>query len=121
MLEVVFNRVGLVVYDQSDNILAGDVLCGDNGEFVPRNFRCEADVADLAARAGCADGCAMEHAGQDLIVDIDRLPGDFIAALFARHWRADNVLSHVLVYRGSSPRFSFQWRIGDNHNTTMIK
>ena len=99
VLEKLLDQVGLIIDNQSDDVLAGDVLRGDDGELVPRDFRREGDVADAAARAGSANGRSVEHAGQDSVVDVDRFPGDFVPALFARDGGADGVLSHVLVYR----------------------
>ena len=73
----------LVVKDQGDVIAAGDVLRGDDGEFVPGDAGFECDAANDATSRGVANGRAVDHAGEVEIVDVLRLAGDFARALFA--------------------------------------
>ena len=62
---------------------AGDVLGRDEYEFVPINSWAEGELSDSAAGNAAADGGTVEHAGQNHVVDIARMSGDFVATFHA--------------------------------------
>ena len=63
--------------------MAGDILRGDDGEFVPGDAGVEGDGANFSAAGGIADGRGVEHAGELEIVDVLGLARDFTGALLA--------------------------------------
>ena len=59
MIDDVVREIGLVVEDQRDAVLAGNVGCGDDRELVPGNGRIEVDAEDAPARHVAADRRAV--------------------------------------------------------------
>jgi len=51
----------------------------------------EGDVRDFPARDGAAYGRAIKHVRERQIIDVQRLAGNFLAALFARNGFADGM------------------------------
>src|SRR5258706_2575386 len=97
VVDHVAREEGLIVENQRDVILAGNVGGGDDGELVPGNARLEDDVADAAATGGIADGGSVKHAGKLEVVDVLGVAGDFRDTFFAENGSADRVLAH---YKG---------------------
>jgi len=74
----------LIVGDESNDIFAGDVFGGDDHEFVPGDSGAKCNFPNLAARNLAAHGRTVKHVGKRHIVDVLRLPRDFVSSLFAR-------------------------------------
>jgi len=55
----------------------------------PSRGPAEHDVRDLSARDRAANSRAVQHLRERQIVDVQRLAGDFLAALLAGDWFAD--------------------------------
>jgi hypothetical protein len=62
MIDDSIREAGLIVFDERDAILAGDVRGRDDYEFVPIDSRPEGELFDFAAWNAAADGGAVEHA-----------------------------------------------------------
>ena len=88
MVDRFIHQTRLIVHNQRNTILPRNILRGNDYEFVPRNPRSESNFLDLAARNCAADGRAVEHARKRHVIDVLRLPRDFVAALFARNRNA---------------------------------
>src|SRR5579872_3002345 len=58
------SEAGLVVLDQRDFVLAGNIGGGNHGELVPGNRFAEANAADTPARNAAAHRYAMQHPGK---------------------------------------------------------
>src|ERR1041384_7438670 len=98
----------LIGKNQCDVICARNIFRRDDGELVPRNVAFEGDVCNSSTRRGAAHSHAVKHVREGQIVDVERLTGDFLPALFTRERFADGmIISHGL--HGFS-RFSYnQW------------
>src|SRR5690349_1124110 len=97
MIHEAVGEIWLIVEDERDVVCAGDVFRGDDDELVPGNVAVEGDVRDLAARDGTPHGRAVKHVREGQIIDVQRLTGDFSAALFAGNWFADGMISHLEI------------------------
>src|ERR1700741_2915485 len=101
MVDEAMCQAGLIYVNQSDAVLAGDVACGNNYEFLPVNSRAESDVFDFPSRNPAAHGCPVQHARQSHIVYIASLSTDFLAALQSRDGCSDDATislgNHVIV------------------------
>src|SRR5215470_10794521 len=83
----------LVVFDQCDAILAGNISCGNNDEFLPRNLLSKSDFPDLAAWNLAAHRRTVQHAGQNHVVHIPSLSADFLAPFQAWNGCSDDVIA----------------------------
>ncbi len=93
VINAVLGEVRLVVEDQRDIVLPklqiADVLRGDDGEFIPRNVAFKGNAFDAAPRNGTAHRDTVQHPRESLIVNVERLAGNFPAAFFAGDGFAD--------------------------------
>ena len=83
-LGMIYNAVGeagLIVDDQRDAILVGNVFRGDDGEFIPRDAIAEMDAANPAARDRAANCRAVQHVRERDVVDVARAARHLLAAL----------------------------------------
>src|SRR5262249_27300577 len=86
LLGMVDNPIGqawLIVHDQGDAVPAGNVFRGNNDELVPGDFGRETDVCNPSAWNLAAHSGAVEHTGQDYVIDVLRLSGNFISPFLA--------------------------------------
>jgi hypothetical protein len=96
------SKEGLVIEDQRDEVLARDVFCRDDREVVPTNTLRKADVADVAARNGAADGQSVEHARQRDVVDVLRCARYLAASLLAGNRGSDYPVFHLFTLHARS-------------------
>ena len=75
MIDHSIRQAGLIVDDERNQIAAGNVFGGDNGELVPGDALAELDRFNRAAGNGTAHRGAKNHARQREIVDIASLAG----------------------------------------------
>ena len=94
-------EVRLIVGDQRDDVLAGNVAGANDGELVPRKRGIEANLADRAARDRAPDGRAVQHPGQRQVVDVAGLARDLGAPFFPGNRSTDRC--HRVRYRCRSP------------------
>jgi len=87
-------QIGLVIQNQRDVVLAGDVLRGDDREFIPRDFAFKDNPKDAAARARTPERSAIQHAGKGEVVDVAGLPGNLVAPFFSGHRPTDDFCCH---------------------------
>src|SRR5260370_13218753 len=92
MIDGAIRQAGLVVADQSDAILARNVLRRDDYKFAPVKLWVKRDLFNNSARNPAANGRCVEHSRQGLVIDVPRRAGYFVAAFLARHRLADEVL-----------------------------
>ena len=105
MVHDFIRQTGLIVSDQRDAILSGNIFRGNDHEFIPGDAGAECDFPDPAARNPAANGCAEEHVGQDHIVDVLRPAGHLVASLFTRNRIADDGIAvHLASQRASHTR-----------------
>src|ERR1700686_5270200 len=100
MVDLLTGEARLVFDQKRDAILAGYILCGDDGEFVPGNAIFEMDSEDCSSRDGIPHGCAVDHVWEMEVVDVAGVSSDFLATFFA-----GNRLSDLVVFfrHGSMP------------------
>ena len=92
MIDSAIRQARLVVANESDAILAGNVFGGDDCKFAPVELRIKTDLLDFAARNLAADGRPVKHPGQSHIIDVSRCARYFVAAFLAGHRFADDLL-----------------------------
>src|SRR5205823_5837874 len=93
---VVYPFIGktrLVIDEQRNRILPGDVRCCDDDELVPRNVRGKFDPEYLSACDFTSDRCAEDHAGEDQIIDVLGTAGHLVATFFSRNRLPDDGLA----------------------------
>lgn len=73
---------GLFVFDKLE-FVAGDILGGDDGEFIPIDRGIEVDMRDSAARGGGTDGGAVEQAFDAEVIDVACGAAEFSQAVDA--------------------------------------
>src|SRR6266446_7386719 len=95
MIDLPIRQAGLIVSDQSNAILARNVLRRDGYKFAPHELRVKRNVFDYTARDLAANRRAVEHPRHSHIVDVARRASHFVTALLARYRFADNVLRHA--------------------------
>ena len=78
----------LVVVDQAHDVLAGDVVGGDDHDALPVEGVVELDADQAGVRLGGADGGAVPRAGEDEIVGVLRRPGELVRPLAPERVRA---------------------------------
>ena len=74
---------GLVVADQADDVLAGDVGGGDDDDLRPVERRVEVERDEAGVGVGRADRRAEPRTGKDEVVGVLRLAGQLGGALAA--------------------------------------
>src|SRR5215213_1090980 len=84
MVYKIRGEIGLVIQDEGNIIMAGNVFGSDDGELVPRNVAFEGDACNSASRRRATHRGAVKHIGEREIIDVQRLAGDFLAAFFTR-------------------------------------
>ncbi len=82
MVDEISSEIRLIVQDKGDVVSAGNVFGGDNSEFIPREIAFKRDVLDLSARGRAAHRDAVKHVRKRQVIDVERLPRDFLASLF---------------------------------------
>ena len=82
----------LIVSDERDAILPGNILRRYDHKLVPGNAGVERDLFDSAAGNLAANRRSIEHIQQEHVVDVLRFPGYLLAAFLARNRRADDAL-----------------------------
>ena len=90
VVDFVGGQAGMVFGEVDDGVLAGDVGGLDYGVVGPIDVWGEGDGLDAAASDGGADGGAVPHVGEGLVVDVSGGAEDFGAALLARGRGADD-------------------------------
>ncbi len=89
---------GLVVLDRADDVVAGDVIGGDDDHLRPVEARIELERIERRVRVGGADRRPVPRAGDDDVVRVERGPGQLLRAFASkrnsrarasRHGRAD--------------------------------
>src|SRR6266481_1581433 len=95
MIDLSIRQARLIVSDQSDAILAWNILRRDHYKFAPLELRIKRNVFDYTPRNLAANRRAVEHPRHGHVVDVPRRAGHFVAALLARHRLANNVLCHA--------------------------
>ncbi len=96
MVNKLVRQTRLIVPNQCDAILPGNIFRGNDHEFIPGDFGTECDLVDAAARNLTANRRSEEHVGQNHIVNILRPSGYLVAPFLARNRLADDVLAvHV--------------------------
>ncbi len=93
MIHASVGKAGLVVEDEVNVILAGNVEGGHDGELGPVDARIEVDGANEAARDGAANGGAVPHAFALDVVHIAGAAEQLVDTFFAGDGRADNGLA----------------------------
>ena len=74
----------LVVVDQADDVLARDVIGGDDDDALPVERVVELDAEQARVRLRRADGGAEPRAGEDEVVRVLRLAGELGRPLAAQ-------------------------------------
>src|SRR5580698_449590 len=98
MIHFAIGQAGLIVADQSDAILAGDIFRRHDYEFGPVELRIEGNFLDCAARNLAANGRAVKHSWQGHVIDVLRGTVYFVAAFLARYRLADCVVRcHAMI------------------------
>src|SRR5260370_24346121 len=109
---------GLVVLDEVNDVLAGDVRGGDPNHVRPVEARVPGDAADAAVRDVRAHRAAPQLAGEGEIVEIPRPAGDLVRPVLARRRAAHCAgleldLLHSLRLttgvRGREPVVTLRW------------
>ena len=103
----------LVVVDQADDVLAGDVLGGDDHDALPVERVVELDAEQARVRLGRADGGAVPGAGEDEVVGVQRRPGELGRALAAQRRRGSRAAGRRRVGRDDQRRRVAARRRGD--------
>src|ERR1700674_3954133 len=105
MIDCPIRLAGLIVSDQSDAILARNVLRCDNDKFAPLEPRIKRNVFDYTARDLAANRRPVDHPRHGHVVDVARHASHFVAAFLARHRLADDVLfRHGFSQNAVQPR-----------------
>ena len=73
----------LVVADQADDVVAGDVVRGDDGDLRPVEVGVEVERDESGVGVGRADRRAVPGTGEDEVVGVLRLAGELRRALAA--------------------------------------
>src|SRR6516164_3027477 len=84
MIHDAIGKARLIVVDQGDVIVAGDIFCGNYDEFVPRHLGAKGDLPDSSSRNAAAHGRPVDHVRKSEIVDVAGVTGDLITAFLAR-------------------------------------
>ncbi len=82
----------LIVPDQRDAILPGNIFCRHDHKFIPCNAGTEGDLANPSARNLAANRGSEEHVRQNHIVDVLRLSSYLVATFLAWNRRADDAV-----------------------------
>ena len=90
VVNFVGGEAGVVLGEVDDGVFAGDVQGADDGEVSPVDVVREGDGFDTATGDGGADGAAVPHVGECLVVDVLGGAEDFGAALLAEGRGADD-------------------------------
>ena len=93
MVDIPIRQTWLIVVDQRDAILSGDISCGHDHKLVPVNPRTKAYFLDSAAGNLAANSGAIEHVGQHHVIYVARFSGDFVESFLARNGRADDLIT----------------------------
>src|ERR1700722_2465243 len=107
MVDYFRGKAGLVMFDQCDFVLAGDVGGGDDREFAPRNAIAEVDAADASSRDTAAHGHTVQHVREGEVVHIAGAAGYLFPTLFA-----DDGMSKVFFFHKNYRAFiapAFRW------------
>src|SRR5215471_10214481 len=83
-------QTGLVVLDQVNDVIAGDVLGDDARDARPVERIVEPHACDPTVGNRRADGAAPELAGELNVVEIESSSGDFVDAIEARRRTSDD-------------------------------
>ena len=83
VVHLAVGQAGLIGNDQLNDILAGDVVGGDDGELGPIDAAIIEDGADEASWDGTANSCAVPHALAFDVVHIKRAPHYFVRPFLA--------------------------------------
>src|SRR5580704_4278572 len=83
------SQARLIVNEQRDAILAGNILCGNDRKFFPRNARLEVNAKNASARPWAANRHAKDHARKFQVVHILRAARHFLPAFLTRHGLSD--------------------------------
>src|SRR5258706_13630319 len=74
----------LVIIDQRDAILSGNIRRTDDYKLFPIDFWSEANLFDFAARDSASNRRSIQHAWQFHVVDIASPAANFVASLQSR-------------------------------------
>ncbi len=85
MADDVLREHGLVVPDQVDDVLAGDVRGGQENDVRPVEAGVTLDREEAGMRLGRSDGRPVPGIGEAEVVDVAGLPGDLLDALATGH------------------------------------
>jgi len=96
MADLTLDQKGLLEVDELHAIGARDVGGSDDHDVVPGQRGIEVDALEPAAGHGRTDGAAVQHSGQDEVVDVARPPRELLDAVLPAHARADD---HSSDYR----------------------
>jgi hypothetical protein len=92
MIDLPISQAWLVLPDQSNAIVARNVLCSDDYKFAPLQRSTKRNIFYDSPGNLAANGRAIEHSRQRHVVNVACRPGYFVAAILARHRPADDVL-----------------------------
>ena len=92
MIDDAVCQARLVVEDQRNAVLPGNILCRSNDVLAPINRGAKGNPLDFAARDFAANSGAVQHAGQSNVVDIPSRPGNFVTAFLAKDRSADYLM-----------------------------
>ena len=109
MIHAVLGEIRLVVKNQRDIVLAGNIFGRNDCEFVPWNISLERNLLYAATCYRTAYGHAMQHARKAQIINIECLARDFLAAFFAGNWLANK--THEKLKDGPYPTKDFAMRV----------
>ena len=102
MVDEFGGEAGLIVHDQRDFVLAGNVGGRDDREFVPGNAVAVANAADAPARDAAAHGHAVDHVRKGEVVHVLGAAGDFFAPLFPQDGMSKEFFFHILPRMSSA-------------------
>src|SRR5215472_15668630 len=99
MIDQFAGQIGLIVGNQGDAVLSGDIAGGDDDNLRPRQIAVEGDAFDTSPRNVAPNGNAVEQIRKGEIVDVKRPARNFLPPFFARDGFADEVVPGALVHR----------------------
>src|ERR1700761_1828324 len=100
MINDLIRETGLIVSDERDAILSGNIFRRNDDEFIPGSAAAERDFYDAAARDPAPNRCSEQHFGQDHIVNVLGPAGYFVASLLTRNGVADDAITaHFVIPR----------------------